>query len=149
MCRRKQDLVGAGTEEGAGRLAVARRDALGVAGRQVERVDLIERVARLALALKDQPPAVRRPVALACAATFDRQPADARQEITLFVLGRAGLRNGPYTGGALGEDSHNPAKDENGNQSFPAHPDTGGRALWARLADPEGPRRTGKGLRRT
>src|SRR6185503_20264199 len=91
MCRREQDLVAAGTEEGAGRLAVTRRDALGVAGRQVERVDLIEGVARLALALKDQPLAVGRPVALTSAATFDRQPPDAGQEITLPVLGRAGL----------------------------------------------------------
>ena len=91
MRRRKQDLIGAGAEERAGRLAVAGRDALGVARGQVERVDLVEGIARLALALKDEPLAVRRPVAFAGAAAFDRQPADARQEVALFVLGR-GLR---------------------------------------------------------
>ena len=41
--RRELDLVGARPEERAGGLADAGRDALGVAGRQIEHVDLIER----------------------------------------------------------------------------------------------------------
>ena len=78
------------TEERAGRLAVAGRDARRVAGRHVQRVDLIEGIARLALALKDEPLAVRRPVALAGAAAFDGEPADARQEVALLGLAAAG-----------------------------------------------------------
>ena len=74
------------TEEGAGRLAVAGRDALGVAGREVERVDLVEGVAGLAFALEDQALAVGRPVAFAGAASLDGEPADARQEIALSQL---------------------------------------------------------------
>src|SRR5262249_38792977 len=85
------DLVGAGPEERAGGLADAGRDALGLAGREVEHVDLVERVARLALALKDQALAVRRPVALARAAPFDGQPAHARPEVALLIA-RRGLR---------------------------------------------------------
>ena len=44
---------------------------------EIEHVDLIERVARLALALEDEPLAVGRPVAFAGAASFDGQAADA------------------------------------------------------------------------
>src|SRR5581483_3470576 len=61
--RRALDLVAAGPEERARRLADARRDASGFAGGEIQHVNLIERVARLALALEDEPFAVRRPVA--------------------------------------------------------------------------------------
>src|SRR5436190_6860435 len=100
------DLVRPGPEERTGRLSVARRDALGVAGRQVERVDLIERIARLTLALKHEPLAVGRPVAFARATAFDRQPADAREEIGFVIFASrairrvrgASLKTRPYTG---------------------------------------------------
>jgi len=82
------DLVGARPEECAGRLADAGRDALGVAARQIEHVDLIEGVARLALALEHEACAIRRPVALAGAFAFHRQTADAAEKITFLVDGR-------------------------------------------------------------
>ena len=56
---------------------------------EVEHVDLIEGIARLALALEHEPLAVRRPVAFAGAPAFDGEPPDARQEVALLV-GRTG-----------------------------------------------------------
>ena len=91
MCRRELDLVAARAEERAGRLAQAGRDALGVAARQIEHVDLIERVAGLALALKNEPLAIGRPVALAGTFALDGEPADARQEVALLIR-RLGLK---------------------------------------------------------
>ena len=101
--RRELDLVAARTEERAGGLADAGRDPLGVAARQIEHVDLIERVARLALALEDQPLAVRRPVAFAGALALDGQAADAGEEIALLIGGRVLLarRGGTRTAGPL------------------------------------------------
>ena len=61
---------------------------------EIERVDLIEGIAGLALALKHDPLAVGRPVAFARALAFDRQPADARQEVALLVRGRLLSRQG-------------------------------------------------------
>ena len=54
----------------------AGRDARRVAGLHVHQIDLIEGIAGLALALKDELLAVVRPVALAGAAALDRQAAD-------------------------------------------------------------------------
>src|SRR6185436_1042829 len=79
--RREFDLVGPRPEERAGRLADAGGDPPGLARRQVERIDLIEGIARLALTLKDQPAAIGGPVALAGALAFDRQAAHAREEV--------------------------------------------------------------------
>ena len=81
---REHDLAAAGTEERARGLAHAGRDALGVAAGEVEHVDLVEGIARLALALEHEPLAVRRPVAFAGALAFDREPADAAQEVSLL-----------------------------------------------------------------
>src|SRR5207247_5141348 len=82
------NLVAAGTKERAGRFAQTGRDALAVAGREIERVDLIEGITRLALALKDEALAVGRPVAFSGAASLDGETADAAEEIAL--LRRAG-----------------------------------------------------------
>ena len=94
MCRGEKNLIAARAEERAGRLAVARRDSLGVPRREVERVDLIEGVARFALALKDEPLTIRLPVALSGAAAFDGQSPDTRQELT-FARACGCTRLGP------------------------------------------------------
>ena len=85
--RRELDLVLARTEERARRLADAGRDAFGLAGREVEHVDLIERIARLALALEHETLAVGRPIAFAGAAPLYREPPDPRQKIALPIRG--------------------------------------------------------------
>ena len=54
-----------------------------VAAGHVHQVDLIERIARLALALKDELTAVLRPVAFAGPAAFDGEPADPGEEVAL------------------------------------------------------------------
>ena len=66
----------------------AGRHARDVAARHVHQIDLVEGIARLALALEDELPAVLRPVALAGASSFDGETADSREEIT---LGKRGL----------------------------------------------------------
>src|SRR5205814_3701573 len=63
--RRELDLVAARAEERARRLADAGRDAFALAAREIEDVDLIERILRLALALEHEALAVGRPVAFA------------------------------------------------------------------------------------
>src|SRR6185295_3810997 len=78
------ELVAVGTEERACGLADARRDAFGLAAPEIEDVNLIEGIARLALALKHDPLAVRRPVTLARASAFDGQAPHARQKVTLL-----------------------------------------------------------------
>src|SRR5439155_2049997 len=100
--RRELDLVAAGTEERARRLAGARRDALRLAGAEVEHIDLIEGIPGLTLALKDEPLAVRRPVAFAGAPPFDGEPPNTRQEITLLVGGR-GLHRAERRDGHRGD----------------------------------------------
>ncbi len=55
-------------------------DALGVAAGEIEYVDLIEGVARLAFALKHEALSVRRPVSFARALAFDRESAHAREK---------------------------------------------------------------------
>src|SRR5216684_875754 len=91
MRRRELDLVAAGAEKCAGGLAQAGRNAFGVAGRQIEHVDLIEGVPRLALALTDEALAVGRPVALAGTLALDRESTDAGQEVALLIR-RHGLK---------------------------------------------------------
>ena len=66
----EQHLVGARSEEGAGRLADAGRDPVGVAGGEIEDVDLEERIAGFALALEDERLAVRGEIALAGTTAF-------------------------------------------------------------------------------
>ena len=51
-------------------------------------IDLVEGIARLALALEHEPLAVGRPVAFAGALAFDGQPPDAGQEVALLVSRR-------------------------------------------------------------
>src|SRR5262249_14447651 len=79
MRRRKENLVAAGTEKRTRRLSKPRGNPLHIPARQIERVDLIERVAWFALALEHEPLAVRRPVTLAGAAAFNGQSTDARE----------------------------------------------------------------------
>src|SRR5207245_3311041 len=59
---------------------------LGFAGCQIEYVNLIEGIVRLALALKDHPLSVGRPVAFPGTSALDREAADARQKVAFLVL---------------------------------------------------------------
>ena len=111
--RGEQNLVGAGAEEAARRLAQAGRDAGGVAGREVHHVHLIERIAGLPLALQHEPLAVRRPVAFAGPPPLDREPAHARQEVALLVGGR---RLGGKSGGQHGN------RKPKGEREWSQHP---------------------------
>src|SRR5688572_12038359 len=86
MRRGEEDVACLGVDKGTGRLAGSGRDTRRVPAVHVHQIDLIERVPGLALALEDELPAVLRPVALAGAASFDRQTADPRQEIALRRL---------------------------------------------------------------
>ena len=83
MGRAEQDVPGARLNERTGRFAVAGRDAPRIAVRQVQLVDLIERVSRLTLALKDHAGAVGREIAFSSARPLKRQPPRPRQKITL------------------------------------------------------------------
>ena len=91
MRRGELDFVGAGPEEGAGGLAHAWRDARGLAARQVKGVNLKERIPWLALALKNEAPAIGRPITFARPASFNSEAPDPRQEVLLLV-GRGLLR---------------------------------------------------------
>src|SRR5262249_23059535 len=91
MRRGELDLVGAGTEERAGRLANAGRDPLGLAGAEIDDVDLVEGVARFALALKHEALAVSRPVALSRAFTLDGEPSSPGEEIAFLIRRRCSL----------------------------------------------------------
>src|SRR5436190_15862847 len=91
MRRCEFDLAAVRAEERARRLADARGDALRFSGREIEDIDLIERVRGIALALEHQALAVGRPVALAGALAFHGQAADAAQERAL-LRGRGRLR---------------------------------------------------------
>src|SRR5207253_3986779 len=93
MCRRKLDLVAVRPEEAARGLADAGRDALGFAGGQIEYVNLIEGILRLALALKDHPLSVGRPVAFPGTSALDREAADACQKVAFLVLHSALYEN--------------------------------------------------------
>jgi hypothetical protein len=73
------DLRAVRPEERARGLADSRRDALGLARCHVEHIDLVERIPRLTLTLKNDSLAVRGPVPFARATPFDRQAADARE----------------------------------------------------------------------
>ena len=83
MGGREQDLIASGAEERAGGLAVAGRDALAVAGLEVEGVDLVERIRRLALALEHHALAVGREIAFARPLPLNRQAPHARQKLAL------------------------------------------------------------------
>src|ERR1700687_1681653 len=87
------------TEERARCLADACRDAFDVAAREVHHIDLVERIALFALALKDQSPAVGGPVAFPRPAAFDGEAPDPREELALLrrLLG-SGLQRGPRGG---------------------------------------------------
>jgi len=66
-----------GPEEGVGRLAHARLDALHLAAREIHDVDLVERIARIAFALEHHAPAIRGPAAFPRGRTVapaDRHP---------------------------------------------------------------------------
>jgi hypothetical protein len=80
VCGCEQDIVAAGPEKGTRRFSDARRHPGRIAGFQVQRVDLIERVARLTLALKDECPTIRGEVSLATAAPFIDELSGFRQE---------------------------------------------------------------------
>src|SRR5688500_5708576 len=86
MRGRKEDVPGLGVDEGARRLARAWRDARDRPRLHIHQIDLIERIARFALALEDELSTVLRPVALAGPAPLDRQPANTGQKIPLGWL---------------------------------------------------------------
>ena len=88
MRRCKRDLVAARAEERTRCLAGAGRDSFRIAGGEIEHVDLIERIAGLALALKHDSLAVGRPVALTGAPPFNGQATNSGEEITLLIFGR-------------------------------------------------------------
>src|SRR5918993_3925297 len=83
MGGREEDVARGWIDERTGGLADTRRDTGRIPGLHVHEVNLVKRIAGLALALKDELAAVGRPVAFASATAFDRQPADARQELAL------------------------------------------------------------------
>src|SRR5262245_39769597 len=83
MRGREEDLLSRRPDERARRLAEAGRDAFDVARAKVERVDLIERIPRLALALEDESLPIGGPVTFSRTTTFEGQPADLREEILL------------------------------------------------------------------
>jgi hypothetical protein len=89
------DLVRPRPEKGAGRLSRSRRNPLRGASGQIDRVYLIERIARLTLALKDKTPAVGGPVSFAGALSFDGEPPDTRQEIAFPRLALREERGSP------------------------------------------------------
>src|SRR6187397_3221892 len=83
MCGGKQHVTSFGIDERAGGLASAGRDARHVAVRHVHQIDLIEGIARLALALEYELPAVFRPIPLAGASSFDGETTNPGEEVTL------------------------------------------------------------------
>jgi len=72
----EEDFVAVRTEKGAGGLAAAWRHAIAVAGFEVEKVNLVEWVARLAFALENKRFAVGREIAFAAAPAFKCELAD-------------------------------------------------------------------------
>ncbi len=93
--RGEHDLVAARTEEAAGGLAHAGRDARRLAGGQVHHVLLIERIARFAFALQHEACAIGRPVAFAGTLAVHGETADARQERTFLVRRFLGQHGSP------------------------------------------------------
>ncbi len=70
---REQHPITLGMDPCASRLPLAGRDAFDVAGIQVHQIDLIERVGRVPFALKHHLASVAAEIALAGAASFERQ----------------------------------------------------------------------------
>ncbi len=75
---------------------------------QVERIDLIERIARFTLALEHQPLSVRRPVALAGTLALDRQAPHACQKVGFLVCRRVL----PAIHGARGDRRREQSRDK-------------------------------------
>ena len=96
VCRRVDDAFVALRVVGAGRAALARADEFGLAGRQIENIDLVGGHAA-GLALEDQLRAVIRPIGLGVLA-FERQLAKVAQVrfARLRVDRFAGLDNEVY-----------------------------------------------------
>src|SRR4051812_20458146 len=90
----KEQARGAGLKERAGRFAHARRDARGVAGEQIEDVDLIEWVPFLALALEADAVAIGAEVALAGALALEGELARIGKEAALLRAGLGPRRRG-------------------------------------------------------
>ena len=92
-----EDLFAIGMDPGAGRFAVAGRDPLGVAGLQIQPVDLVEGIALLALALEDHLAPIGREIALAGAFALERELPDVREQ-RRFAGGIGGFRRGGCVG---------------------------------------------------
>src|SRR5437879_3311222 len=73
MRRGKEDRVGARTEKGAGGLANARRNAVAIATLQIQNVNLVKRIARLAFALENEAIAIGRKITLTTAAAIENK----------------------------------------------------------------------------
>ena len=72
----EQNFIAVGTEKGARGFADAGRDPVAVAGFQVEHINLVEWVTRLAFALENQRLAVGRKVTFAAASAFEGELAN-------------------------------------------------------------------------
>src|SRR5690606_15393214 len=85
MGGREQDVAGHGAEERACGLSGPRRYPLRVARGEVERIDLVERIARLPLALKHELAPVAGPVPLASTSPVEGETPHAAEERTLTL----------------------------------------------------------------
>ncbi len=103
MGGREQDVVGRRVDERARGLASAGRDPGRAAAGQVEAVNLIEGIARLALALEHQRLAVGGPVAFARAPSLHGEAPDPGEEVS---LGRGWSRALPAQRGRTHEACH-------------------------------------------
>ena len=83
MRRAKEHSPAVGVKKCAGGLAVSRRDTGRVAGLEIERVNLVKRIASLPFALKYQLGAVGAEVAFAAAPTLEGELPDAGEKRAL------------------------------------------------------------------
>tara|TARA_B100000678_G_scaffold23626_1_gene17975 strand:+ start:1332 stop:1727 length:396 start_codon:yes stop_codon:yes gene_type:complete len=100
MRRAEEHPPAAGVKKCAGGLAVSRRDTRRVAGFEIERVNLVERIASLPFALKDQLGAVGAEVAFAAAPALEGELPDTREKRALPL---GGMRAWPGGGEQCGD----------------------------------------------
>ena len=77
----EQHFLAARAKKGASGFANARRDTVAVAGFEVQEVNLVERVARLAFALKNQGLSFGRKITFTAAPAFESELANVRQKL--------------------------------------------------------------------
>src|SRR5207248_787796 len=122
MRRREQNLIAAGTEKRARRLPDSRRNPFHVAAGEIERIDLVEGIARFTLALKDKALAIGRPVAFSRAAPLDGKTTNPCQEIALLVLDAVCLKR---RGCERDRRQHHGCT----HRAYPSHPGTSDCAI--------------------